>query len=66
MYDKALDDVWHLDIEFDEDPTHTHAVAPLKNPLERLHLTPEQHLCVACLLARSQHPIAHQIVELEL
>ena len=25
MYDKALDDVWHLDISFDEDPTHTHA-----------------------------------------
>jgi hypothetical protein len=25
MYDKILDDVWHLDIEFDEDATHTHA-----------------------------------------
>jgi hypothetical protein len=25
MYDKILDDVWHLDIEFDESDTHTHA-----------------------------------------
>ncbi len=25
MYDKILDNVWHLDIEFDEDETHTHA-----------------------------------------
>jgi hypothetical protein len=25
MYDKSLEDVWRLDIEFDEDETHTHA-----------------------------------------
>jgi hypothetical protein len=25
MYDKILDNVWHVDIEFDEDETHTHA-----------------------------------------
>ena len=25
MYDKFLDNDWHLDIEFDEDETHTHA-----------------------------------------
>ena len=25
MYDRAIDDDWHLDIEFDEDATHTHA-----------------------------------------
>lgn len=25
MHDRALDDDWHLDIEFDEDDTHTHA-----------------------------------------
>jgi hypothetical protein len=47
-------------------PTHTHAVAPLKKPLERLHLTPEQRFRNSCLLARLQQPIAHQVVELEL
>jgi hypothetical protein len=25
MYDKFLDDDWHIDIQFDEDETHTHA-----------------------------------------
>jgi Domain of unknown function (DUF1876) len=25
MYDKFLDNIWHVDIEFDEDETHTHA-----------------------------------------
>lgn len=25
MHDKILDDLWHLDIEFDESDTHTHA-----------------------------------------
>ena len=25
MYDKFLDNDWHIDIEFDEDETHTHA-----------------------------------------
>jgi Domain of unknown function (DUF1876) len=25
MYDRVLDDDWHIDIEFDEDETHTHA-----------------------------------------
>jgi hypothetical protein len=25
MYDKILDNDWHIDIEFDEDETHTHA-----------------------------------------
>ncbi|HEX3289349.1 MAG TPA: DUF1876 domain-containing protein [Mycobacterium sp.] len=25
MYDKFLDNDWHLDIQFDEDDTHTHA-----------------------------------------
>ncbi|MGH3674572.1 MAG: dsRBD fold-containing protein [Mycobacterium sp.] len=25
MYDKILDNVWHVDIGFDEDETHTHA-----------------------------------------
>jgi hypothetical protein len=25
MYDKDLDASWHVDIEFDEDDTHTHA-----------------------------------------
>ena len=25
MYDKILDDDWHIDIRFDEDETHTHA-----------------------------------------
>ncbi|MEZ0365239.1 DUF1876 domain-containing protein [Mycobacterium sp. pUA109] len=25
MYDKNLDPNWHVDIEFDEDETHTHA-----------------------------------------
>ncbi|MGH3562107.1 MAG: dsRBD fold-containing protein [Mycobacterium sp.] len=25
MYDKDLDTSWHVDIEFDEDDTHTHA-----------------------------------------
>lgn len=26
MYDKFLDDDWHIDIQFDEDETHTHAI----------------------------------------
>jgi hypothetical protein len=26
MDDKYLDDAWHLDIEFDESETHTHAI----------------------------------------
>ena len=25
MYDRVLDNDWHIDIEFDEDDTHTHA-----------------------------------------
>lgn len=25
MYDRNLDNTWHIDIEFDEDDTHTHA-----------------------------------------
>ena len=25
MYDKILDNDWHIDIQFDEDDTHTHA-----------------------------------------
>jgi hypothetical protein len=25
MYDRNLDSAWHVDIEFDEDDTHTHA-----------------------------------------
>jgi hypothetical protein len=25
MYDKFLDNDWHIDIQFDEDDTHTHA-----------------------------------------
>ncbi|GFG55447.1 hypothetical protein CQY20_05560 [Mycolicibacterium agri] len=25
MYDKVLDNDWHIDISFDEDDTHTHA-----------------------------------------
>jgi hypothetical protein len=25
MYDKVLDNDWHIDIQFDEDETHTHA-----------------------------------------
>ena len=25
MYDKILDNDWHIDIQFDEDATHTHA-----------------------------------------
>jgi Domain of unknown function (DUF1876) len=25
MYDRNLDNNWHIDIEFDEDDTHTHA-----------------------------------------
>ncbi|GAB7144629.1 DUF1876 domain-containing protein [Mycobacterium riyadhense] len=25
MYDRNLDTAWHVDIEFDEDETHTHA-----------------------------------------
>jgi hypothetical protein len=32
MYDKNLDNVWHVDIEFDEDDTHTHATV-------RVHLS---------------------------
>lgn len=26
MYDKVIDNDWHLDIEFEEDETHTHAI----------------------------------------
>ena len=26
MYDRNLDNTWHIDIEFDEDDTHTHAI----------------------------------------
>ena len=25
MYDRVIDNDWHLDIQFDEDATHTHA-----------------------------------------
>lgn len=25
MYDKVLDNIWHIDVEFAEDETHTHA-----------------------------------------
>jgi hypothetical protein len=32
MYDKILDDVWHLDIVFDEDETHTHATVTATLP----------------------------------
>jgi hypothetical protein len=48
------------------DPTNTHAVAALKNLLDRLHLTPEQRFRNSSLLARLQQPIAYQIIELEL
>jgi hypothetical protein len=30
MYDKILDSIWHVDIEFDEDDTHTHATVRLQ------------------------------------
>jgi Domain of unknown function (DUF1876) len=30
MYDKILDNGWHVDIEFDEDDTHTHATVRLQ------------------------------------
>ncbi|KUH86292.1 MULTISPECIES: DUF1876 domain-containing protein [unclassified Mycobacterium] len=25
MYDKVMDNIWHIDVEFAEDETHTHA-----------------------------------------
>ena len=25
MYDKVMDNIWHIDVEFAEDDTHTHA-----------------------------------------
>ena len=25
MYDKVMDNIWHIDVEFGEDDTHTHA-----------------------------------------
>lgn len=32
MYDKNLDVVWRVDIEFDEDETHTHATVRAQLP----------------------------------
>ena len=29
MYDRILDTNWHVDVEFDEDDTHTHATVHL-------------------------------------
>ncbi|HJT94412.1 MAG TPA: DUF1876 domain-containing protein [Mycobacterium sp.] len=30
MYDKNLDNKWHVEVEFDEDETHTHATVRAK------------------------------------